>query len=56
MQPWGIFKGDSKKYSNFDEIRDHIIMLTEKLCGANKNIVDDPIVYLAKSGANSIFG
>jgi hypothetical protein len=44
VQPWGIFKGDPKKYTNFDEIRENIISLTEKLCGNDKNIIDDPIV------------
>lgn len=48
-QPWGIFKGDPKKYTNFDEIREQIISLTDKLCGSNKNIIDDPIVLAVYS-------
>jgi hypothetical protein len=44
VEPWGLFKGESNKFTNFDEIRDHIVELTNRLCGANKNIVDDPIV------------
>jgi hypothetical protein len=44
-----LFKGEGKKFTNFDEIRDHIVELTEKLCGANKNIVDDPIVVMLYS-------
>lgn len=42
--PWGVFKGDDKKYFDFDQIRENIIALTDKLCGSNKNIIDDPIV------------
>jgi hypothetical protein len=39
-----VFKDDPKKYTDFDEIRDNIVALTEKLCGSDKNIVDNPIV------------
>ena len=50
-----MFKDDSKKYTNFDEIRETIIGLTDKMCGSNKNIVDDPIVDTRNhSGAHCV--
>jgi len=33
-----------KKFTNFKEVRDNIVDLTDKMCGANKNIIDKPIV------------
>lgn len=47
--PYGTFKGDSKKYSNFDEIRENIQKLTDTLCGTSQNIIDDPIVLTVYS-------
>ena len=32
------------KFTDFRAVRDTIIELTDKVCGANTNIVDDPIV------------
>jgi dynamin 1-like protein len=45
-KPWGIFPDEipGKKFYNFDEVRDSIIALTDKVCGSNKGIVDKPIV------------
>ncbi|CAD7948163.1 unnamed protein product [Amoebophrya sp. A25] len=41
---WGVFGGgDNTKFYNFDKIREHIEFLTDKVCGANKAIIDDPI-------------
>jgi len=33
-----------RKFTNWSEVRDNIVGLTDKLCGAEKNIVDKPIV------------
>ena len=41
---YGMFKGDSKKYTDFNEIRRRIEQLTESVCGNNKGIVDKPII------------
>lgn len=42
---YGIFKGEEeKKFTDFNEIREKIENLTNKICGNNKNIVDDPII------------
>lgn len=44
-KPYGTFKGEEdKRYHDFNDIRKRIEELTEELCGAKKNIVDDPIV------------
>ena len=43
--PYGLFKEEGdKKFTDFNLIRDTIEILTNKVCGTNKNIVDDPIV------------
>lgn len=44
-KPYGIFEQISKdkKYFDFDEIRKTIESETDKVAGANKGIVDDPI-------------
>jgi dynamin 1-like protein len=45
IKPWGVFEEiPGKKFYNFSEVRDNINMLTDKLCGAKKNIIDKPIV------------
>jgi vacuolar protein sorting-associated protein 1 len=46
IKPYGVFPDEipGKKFTNFSEVRDNINGLTDKVCGANKNIVDKPIV------------
>ncbi len=43
-EPYGMFKEDSKKYFDFNEIRGKIEHMTNELCGTNKGIVDKPII------------
>lgn len=33
-----------KIFTNFNEVRQNIIVVTDKVCGNNKNIVDKPII------------
>jgi vacuolar protein sorting-associated protein 1 len=45
VKPWGIFEEiPGKKYFDFQEVRNNINMLTDKVAGAKKNIVDKPII------------
>ena len=45
VKPWGVFEEiPGKKFYNFNEVRDNIIGLTDKVAGGKKNIVDKPIV------------
>ena len=43
---YGIFPKDypDKKMYNFDDVRTTIELLTDKICGDKKGIIDDPIV------------
>ena len=41
---YGQFKGDDKKYTDFNAIRNKIEQLTDEVCGNNKGIVDKPII------------
>ncbi|SBT35865.1 dynamin-like protein, putative [Plasmodium ovale wallikeri] len=42
---WAIFEDDkNKKFYDFNEVREHINILTDELAGKNKGIIDDPIV------------
>lgn len=45
-KPWAIFSEEipGKKWTNFQEVREQINALTDKVCGNNKGIVDKPIV------------
>lgn len=44
-QPWAIFEEvKGKKFTDFNEVRKTIEELTDKVAGANNNIVDKPIV------------
>ena len=45
-KPWAEFSVEmkGKKFSNFNEVRETIIALTDKVAGATKGIVDNPIV------------
>lgn len=44
--PYAVFPDEvkGKKFTNFSEVRDTIIDLTDKVCGQSKNILDRPIV------------
>lgn len=44
--PWAVFPDEipNKKFTNFKEVCDNIISLTDKVAGSSKNIVDKPIV------------
>lgn len=45
VKPWAIFEEiPGKKFFDFNEVRQSIIMVTDKVAGAKKNIVDKPIV------------
>ena len=45
IKPYAIFKEiKDKKFTNFEEVRDTISMLTDKIAGATKGIVDNPII------------
>ena len=45
-KPWAEFSQEVKgtRYTDFAQVRDKIIELTEKVCGSSTNIVDNPIV------------
>lgn len=44
INPYAYFGTDkSKKYEDFDKVREHIEYLTDQVAGKNKGIVDDPI-------------
>jgi vacuolar protein sorting-associated protein 1 len=44
-KPWGIFEEvPGKKFYDFNEVRNTINMLTDKVAGSKKGIVDKPIV------------
>jgi len=44
-QPWGKFEEvPNKKFTDFNEVKQTIDFLTDKVCGKSKNIIDKPIV------------
>ena len=44
-KPWGVFEEiPGKKIYDFNEVRNSIVSLTDKVAGNNKGIVDQPIV------------
>ena len=45
-QTYGVFPKDypDKKMFNFDDVRTTIELLTDKVCGEKKGIIDDPII------------
>ena len=50
--PYGEFESiPNKKFSNFDDIKRNIEMLTDKVAGSKKGIIDDPIVLTIHSSA-----
>jgi len=45
IEPWGKFEEvPNKKFTNFQEVKETINFLTDKVCGTSKNIIDKPIV------------
>ena len=45
IQPWAKFEEvPNKKFTDFQEVKQTIDFLTDKVCGKSKNIVDKPIV------------
>ncbi|CAA9988476.1 dynamin-like protein, putative [Plasmodium knowlesi strain H] len=45
IKHWAIFEDDkSKKFTDFNKVREHINNLTDELAGKNKGIIDEPIV------------
>ena len=45
IKPWAKFEEvPDKKFENFDQVKATIEMLTDKVCGQDKNIVDKPII------------
>ena len=43
-KPYGVFEGLDSKFTNFEDVREMIIKLTEDKAGRTKNIIDDPII------------
>jgi hypothetical protein len=45
VKPWAVFEEiPGKKFHDFSDVRKHIDILTDKVAGNTKNIVDKPIV------------
>ena len=45
VQPYGVFAEiPNKKFTDFQEVKSSIEVLTDKVCGPSKNIVDKPII------------
>lgn len=45
IEPWAKFdEVPNKKFTNFQEVKETINFLTDKICGQKKNIIDKPIV------------
>ena len=45
QKPWAVFEEiPGKKIFDFNEVRNNIVSLTDKVAGNNKGIVDQPIV------------
>ena len=45
-KPWAVFPEEipNQKFTDFKEVRHQIEVLTDKVCGKNKGIVDKPII------------
>ena len=51
-EPFALFEElKGKRFTNFAEVKQTIVQLTDKVAGVNKNIVDQPIV-LSVAGPN----
>jgi len=49
-QPWARFEEvPNKKFTDFQEVKQTIDFLTDKVCGKSKNIIDKPIVLTVYS-------
>ncbi|CAG9477254.1 dynamin-like protein, putative [Plasmodium vivax] len=45
VKHWAIFEDDkSRKFTDFNQVREHINNLTDEIAGKNKGIIDEPIV------------
>ncbi|SCM01460.1 dynamin-like protein, putative [Plasmodium chabaudi chabaudi] len=45
IKHWATFEDDkNKKFTDFNEVREHINSLTDKMAGTNKGIIDEPII------------
>lgn len=45
IEPWAKFdEVPNKRFTNFNEVKETINFLTDKVCGTSKNIIDNPIV------------
>jgi len=46
QQPWAQFPEEARgqKFTDFTEVRRQIELLTDKVCGANRGIIDKPLV------------
>jgi hypothetical protein len=45
IKPWAKFEEvPNKKFEDFQEVKQTIDFLTDKVCGKSKNIIDKPIV------------
>ena len=45
VTPWGVFEEvPGKKFTDWNDVRNTINVLTDKVAGKSKNIVDKPIV------------
>ena len=51
VKPYAMFPDEipGKKFTDFKEVQKHIIGLTDKVCGNDKNIVDKPIILVVHS-------
>jgi hypothetical protein len=50
IEPWGKFEEvPNRKFTDFQEVKETINHLTDKVCGTSKNIVDRPIVLTIHS-------
>lgn len=44
-EPYAVFEEiKGQKFTDFSKVKDNIIMLTDKIAGTSKNIVDKPII------------
>ncbi|SCM08667.1 dynamin-like protein, putative [Plasmodium chabaudi adami] len=45
IKHWATFEDDkNKKFTDFNEVREHINSLTDQMAGTNKGIIDEPII------------
>ena len=52
MEPYAIFeKNKDKKYTDFSQVKAHIIESTDQIAGSNKGIVDQPLILTIYSNS-----